>query len=218
VIGSAFNDTLTGNGANNTLDSAAGNDSLTGGNGNDTLLGGAGNDVLSGGAGADALHGGADFDTVTYGSSNAGVIIDLPGGTATGGHAQGDTFTSIEKFIGSKFDDQLLGNGQDNSLNGGAGNDVLRGGGGKDFLAGGAGNDTFVYKNNYGFDTVGDYVAGSDRFDLTAVSGLATYADVRALMVQSGSNVIIDFGGGNKLKINNTTLATLDANQGDFLV
>jgi Ca2+-binding RTX toxin-like protein len=209
LIGSAFSDALTGNGANNTLNGGAGNDTLLGGDGNDTLLGGAGADVHNGGTG---------FDTASYALSSAGVTVDLKNNTGAGGDAAGDTFISIEKIIGSKFNDILLGNGLDNSFNGGAGDDILQGAAGNDFLVGGAGNDTFVYKNNYGIDTVGDYQAGADRFDLTAVSGLNTYADVRALMVQSGAHVVIDFGGGNKLKINNTTIATLDANQGDFLV
>jgi Ca2+-binding RTX toxin-like protein len=218
LVGSAFNDTLTGSSANNTISGGDGNDTLSGANGNDTLLGGAGNDALLGGAGADVQNGGAGFDTVSYRFSNAAVTIDLPGQTATGGDAESDSFSSIEKIIGSNFDDTLLGNGQANSFNGGAGDDTLRGGGGNDFLAGGANSDTFVYRNNYGLDTVADYQAGVDRFDLTGVSGLAGYADVQALMSQSGANVVIDFGGGNKLKILNTTIATLDANQGDFLI
>jgi hypothetical protein len=58
---------------------------------------------------------------------------------------------------------------------------------------------------------------------LTGVSGLNNYADVQARMIQVGSDVVIDFDGtldglGQTLKILNTTIATLDANQGDFLV
>jgi Ca2+-binding RTX toxin-like protein len=218
VIGSGFNDTLIGNGANNTLNGGAGNDSLSGANGSDTLLGAAGNDTLIGGAGADVLNGGADFDTASYAQSDGAVVVDLASGTAIGGHAAGDTLSGIEKVIGSAFNDTLLGNGQANSLHGGAGNDTLDGSAGNDFLVGGAGNDTYVYGNNYGFDTAADYQPGNDRFDLTGVSGLDDYDDVRALMVQNGAHVHIDFGGGNTLRILNTTIATLDANQGDFLV
>jgi Ca2+-binding RTX toxin-like protein len=218
LIGSAFNDVLTGSGANNTLNGGAGNDTLSGGNGNDTLLGGAGNDTLVGGAGADVLNGGADFDTASYSQSNAAVTVNLNAGTGNGGHATGDTLSGIEKVIGSNFNDTLIGTSGDDSLNGGAGNDTLRGLGGDDFLVGGAGNDTVVIANNGGFDIFADYTAGSDTIDLTGISGLNSYADVQARMSQAGANVVIDFGAGHMLRINNTTIATLDANQGDFLV
>src|SRR5262249_58956429 len=51
LIGSDFNDSLTGNGANNVISGGLGNDFLNGGNGattgNDTLNGGAGIDIAS---------------------------------------------------------------------------------------------------------------------------------------------------------------------------
>ena len=54
IIGSAFNDTLTGTTGANVMDGGAGNDSLSGLAGADTLVGGAGNDTLTGGAGNDS--------------------------------------------------------------------------------------------------------------------------------------------------------------------
>jgi hypothetical protein len=67
-------------------------------------------------------------------------------------------------------------------------------------------------------DRASGYQAGTDQFDLTGVSGLNSYADVQALMNQVGAHVVINFGGGDVLRILNTTIATLDNNQGDFLV
>jgi serralysin len=191
---------------------------ITGNSGNNELNGGAGNDTLVGGLGGDALNGGADFDTASYASSNAGVNVNLATGVSNGGHAAGDTFSGIEKVIGSAFVDRFTGDAQANSFSGGGNNDALDGLAGNDWLAGGAARDRFVFDNGYDVDTVADYQAGLDRFDLTGVSGLDTYQDVRDLMSQSGANVVIDFGGGDKLKILNTTIATLDAHQGDFLV
>lgn len=46
VIGSAYNDTLTGNTQNNVLYGGAGADAIDGGTGNNTLIGGAGNDLI----------------------------------------------------------------------------------------------------------------------------------------------------------------------------
>ncbi len=59
VTGSAFKDTLIGNGKDNVLSGLAGDDSLAGGGGNDTLIGGAGNDTLQGGDGDDLIRAGA---------------------------------------------------------------------------------------------------------------------------------------------------------------
>lgn len=59
LIGSAFDDTLTGNGVTNRLEGA---------DGNDRLFGGAGNDVMTGGAGADQMTGGTGADTFAFGS------------------------------------------------------------------------------------------------------------------------------------------------------
>ncbi|WP_082476888.1 M10 family metallopeptidase C-terminal domain-containing protein [Rhizobium sp. Leaf371] len=55
LIGSAFDDQLTGDTGANILIGGNGRDSLNGGNGNDRLIGGAGLDTLTGGAGADTF-------------------------------------------------------------------------------------------------------------------------------------------------------------------
>jgi Ca2+-binding RTX toxin-like protein len=117
----------------------------------------------------------------------------------------------------------LTGNGINNVLTGFDGNDTLNGGAGNDSLRGGAGVDTFVYADGFGADTVQDYVPGTDKIGLAGVSGLNTYADVQARMIQVGADVVIDFDGtidglGSTLKILGTTIATLNANQGDFLL
>uniref|UniRef100_UPI0025E83871 beta strand repeat-containing protein n=1 Tax=uncultured Oxalicibacterium sp. TaxID=1168540 RepID=UPI0025E83871 len=90
----------------------------------DTLIGASsGATVLTGGAGSDTLIGIAANSSNTYASyagSTAGVTINLMAGTATGGHAQGDTLSNIDNLIGSSFDDIFIGNGKVNIFNGGA--------------------------------------------------------------------------------------------------
>ena len=153
VVGSRHRDTLAGGDGRDGLAGGAGDDVLSGrGNGDrlwgnagdDTLVGGEGDDVLSGGAGADVLAGGAGgADWLWYGSSDAGVDVDLAAGTARGGHARGDTFDGIENIAGSDHADTLTGDAGNNLLSGLDGNDTLAGGAGDDLLTGGNGGDRF---------------------------------------------------------------------------
>ncbi|WP_416898079.1 MAG: beta strand repeat-containing protein [Minwuia sp.] len=110
-------------------------ESLTGTPGNDNITAGPGNDTLAGLGGADVLNGGTGFDIVDYRASGAAVTINLALGTAVGGDAQGDTFNSIEGFIGSNFADNITGDGNDNLIEGAGGADVLTGGLGDDTVA-----------------------------------------------------------------------------------
>ena len=114
VIGSDYEDVLTGNDDANRLE---------------------------GGAGADQLDGGGGSDWVSYQWSDAGVTVDLAEGTFEGGHAQGDVVSNIENVTGSDHADVLWGDGNANRLEGGLGNDELSGAGGADVLDGGGGDD-----------------------------------------------------------------------------
>ena len=133
--GSAFDDVLRGDASANTLE---------GGAGNDMLYGQAGDDTLIGGAGADTLFGSDGIDTLSYRGSTGAVTIDLGARTASGGDAQGDTFTGIENVWGSLAGDTLVGSGGANRMTGDAGNDHIDGGNGNDVVEGGAGADTLI--------------------------------------------------------------------------
>ncbi|MCW1244556.1 retention module-containing protein [Pseudomonas sp. SAICEU22] len=68
LVGSNFNDTLTGNSAGNHIDGGLGHDVLNGGGGDDTLIGGLGNNILTGGNGADTFQwqaGNSGHDVIT---------------------------------------------------------------------------------------------------------------------------------------------------------
>ncbi|MBK3455443.1 retention module-containing protein [Pseudomonas sp. MF6754] len=68
LVGSNFNDFLTGNGNNNLISGGLGNDTLKGEGGDDILIGGPGNNTLTGGPGADTfqyLTGGNGHDVIT---------------------------------------------------------------------------------------------------------------------------------------------------------
>lgn len=83
--GSAYDDTLIGNGSANlvqggagddVIDSQGGDDRLDGGSGNDMLAGGNGNDTLEGGRGTDRLDGGAGADLFVFAAGDGRDRID----------------------------------------------------------------------------------------------------------------------------------------------
>ena len=133
LFGSRFNDDLTGDSNNNFVRGLQGDDDLYGGTGDDFLRGDQGADFHDGGAGNDWLY---------YATSSSGVTIDLAAGTASGGDAAGDTFTSIERVYGSNLADDITGDSGVNYLRGSGGSDVINGSAGNDFLQGDSGADT----------------------------------------------------------------------------
>jgi len=91
LLGTLFDDTLSGNDLGNTIDGNLGNDCLWGGLGNDTLEGGVGTDIAK-----------WDFDSSQYRlvfNSNTYLVTDTKGGDGT------DTLMDIEKL---QFADRLV--------------------------------------------------------------------------------------------------------------
>jgi len=167
VEGSAFADVLAGD---------AGANRLFGGAGDDALSGGAGDDLLDGGAGADLLDGGAGIDRVNYGSSGAGVVVDLADGAASGGDAAGDRLIGIEGVEGSAFSDTLSGTEGADWFGGGAGDDRIDGRGGDDLLVGGTGADMLI--GGTGFDSA-DYSASGTAVTVDLAAGTGTGGDAQ---------------------------------------
>ena len=100
---------------------------------NDTITGDSGANIITGGAGADTLGGGFGIDTVSYADSSAAINVSLALTTAqSGGDAQGDILSGFENVVGSDCNDIIFGNSGANELRGGLGNDWLDGGSGDD--------------------------------------------------------------------------------------
>ncbi len=134
INGSEFGDTLFGAGGNDVINGLAGNDQLTGGRGNDTLNGGSGDDLIYIDQGNDIIAGGEGVDTLDSSLALGGLQIDLQLGTISGGGMGVDTVSGIERIIGSRFNDVIVGGAEDNYLAAFGGSDTLRGGGGNDEL------------------------------------------------------------------------------------
>ncbi|MGN8549110.1 calcium-binding protein [Bradyrhizobium sp. 13971] len=144
IIGSAFNDTLTGDGGTN---------------------------ILRGGLGADVLDGGAGNDFADYSFASAAVLASLATPASNTGEAAGDTYTSIEALSGSDFNDTLIGDSGNNLLDGAGGADSLVGGLGADTMVGGLGNDT-CYVDNPGDVVIENTGEGTDTVYTTITYGL----------------------------------------------
>ena len=210
LIGSAYDDTLTGDDQHN---------------------------YLKGGPGADTLTGGDGWDVASYAGSKTGVIVRLHSLYASSGDAEGDVFgglvsfayqdasgitrteslPDIESLFGSAYDDVLAGDARDNLLDGGDGNDILYGGpgGGDDWIVGGSGHDTlYGGKGN-------DRLSGG-TYDYLLPIG-SDWQDILDVMIDSGDDVlhgglgndILSGGSGNDLLIGGTGDDLLRGNSGE---
>ena len=205
----------------------------------DVLRGNALDNFLQGGPGNDILDGKTGNDTVSYANATQRAVVDLFTVPATvSDAAAGDTLTSIENLTGSAFNDILRGDNAVNILTGGAGNDSIHGRNGNDVLHGGAGNDvliagsnddvlwggegddqlygnsgvdTFIFgSNNDGIDTIKDFDIATETIEINkGLHGFSNCQQIQNKATDSGSDVAIDFGGGNKLIISNVNKAAL---------
>jgi serralysin len=116
--------------------------------GNDTFIMKGGNDDVYTGAGRDKVFGGADFDTLRFEdttfnegtSAFRGISVNMKTGKLTDCWGDVDTFTGIERVVGSRFNDLMIGSAKEDEFDG------LRG---RDTLDGGAGADRLNYSDDY---------------------------------------------------------------------
>jgi len=148
LIGSDFNDRLTGDGGDNVLDGGRGVDKLKGGDGDDTYIVDNAADKITetrNGGSADTVQ---SWVTLTQKLSNYVENVELMGND----------------------DLDAIGNTLDNDVIGNAGNNRLDGNKGQDFMAGGAGDDTYVV------DNTGDVISENDDDEgIDTVESAVTY-------------------------------------------
>ena len=137
-------------------------------------------------------------------------------------------FGGNDRMFGYGGADILRGDGGRDRLFGGADNDVLKGGNGGDFLRGGPGRDreyggkgedVFIFKTGDDMSIIKDFDARGAVHDVIDLSGLASvkhWSDLKNNhMTRVGTDVEIDGGGGDVIRIKDVTLGSLD--KGDFL-
>lgn len=197
IIGSNFNDILTGDGNTNVLFGSGGRDLLVGQDGADVLYGGDDIDALIGGAGADSLFGGdGDLDIIAYFEVQEDLVFDLRTGfddvTNESSAAIKEDFIGddIEAFAGSSSASNtfFIGDGAGFSLVlGGANSDTFFGGDATDQLIGLAGDD--VLYGNAGVDALRGDNGNDDLFG-------GSEADFFLFDDSDGDDTIHDFEAG----------------------
>jgi Ca2+-binding RTX toxin-like protein len=211
-------------------------ENLLGSTFNDILTGDDLANVIEGGTGDDKIAGGAAGDTASYASATVGVVVQLVAGAQDTIGAGIDTLSSIEHLLGSAHGDVLKGNFGNNILTGGVGADKLTGNAGVDTFryldaadsVAGA-RDQIVDFSVADGDTISlaaidaNTGAGGDQgfsfIGAAAFSGVA--GELRVSYVGNVANVSADTDGDGladfALRVDGTSAAT-PLTAGDFLL
>ena len=181
LLGSAFNDSLTGDATEN------------------VVSGGAGDDMLNPGANTagtvDLLDGGTGADTASFAGYTAGVTATLNGaadGTAAIGGGAIAALRSIENLTGGDGNDVLTGDANANVIEGGLGDDVLTGGAGVDTLSFSGATGVTV---NLATLTAQNTGVGNDT--ISGFENIRTGAGSDAVTGDANDNVFVDGGGAD---------------------
>ncbi|MDE4302839.1 hypothetical protein PXK30_05365 [Phaeobacter gallaeciensis] len=171
-----------------------GDESGTGTNGDDLLTGGADADNLAGLAGKDKLKGLGGDDSLDGGAGR-------------------------DKLVGGGGHDELNGGTGNDRLKGGGGGDTLDGGSGDDFLSGNRGADLFIFRGDFGDDTITDFRTKGKRekMDLSDVDGIESFRDLKNnhLEETADGDAMISDDMGNSITLEGVAIADLSAN--DFI-
>jgi Ca2+-binding RTX toxin-like protein len=191
-------------------DVLSGFENLLGSTFNDILTGDSNSNVLTGGTGADTLIGGLGLDTASYTSSAAAVTVNLNLASAqvSTGDASGDILTGIENLTGSTYNDTLVGDSNSNVLVGYFGNDTLTGGLGNDtfvfspsfgkdiisdFSAGLGATDVMQFSLGTAFDTYAEVIAAATQVGADTLITISANDTITLTNVLKSALVADDF-------------------------
>jgi Ca2+-binding RTX toxin-like protein len=240
------NDILNGALGNDALYGGNGDDILVGGAGADVLNGGAGSNTASYASATvgvfallddsvqntgDALGDtytlienitGSNLNDTLGGTANANIINGLSGNDILVALAGNDVLyggAGLDELYGGDGADALYGGDGNDQLFGGAGNNTYNSGLGDDYMLAGAGIDSFLIIKGAGSDFISGFGAGAAVGDVVRLTGygLTTFAQVQALMTETGGNTFINFADGTLLTFESMTKAQFAANDFAFL-
>ncbi|MBY5635207.1 RTX toxin [Rhizobium leguminosarum] len=229
VVGTSGDDTLYGTSNHDVFDGGVGNDFLLGGYGSDTYLyaAGDGTDYID-----DEANAANQIDVLKFTDLNQSDIVAERDGinlklTVVG---TGDTITLDEQYYadtdywgfekiefadGTLWDrDAIMDIGSPSAMVASA--SPASASGSDDVLVGTEADETFIFRGNFGHDTVVDFSAGAGSDDVIEVEAdiFADFASVIAAAAQSGLDTLITHDGENSILLNNVALTTL--HQDDF--
>jgi len=240
LVGSSFNDVLTGSVGANRIEGGVGSDVIIGGAGADYLLGGDGNDIFLIAAFADhaedVITGDSGMDELRYTGTAAGTLVLSSGvsvervviGTGTAAAAvttgtaainvDGSALLGAVAMTGNAGANRLTGGSGNDSLDGGSGNDILAGGVGDDMLTGGLGADVASYAQASGNLTLtlvnGPLVVvGFGTDSLSGIEGLEGGSGNDSLSGEAGANLLLG-GAGNDTLVGGAGNDTLTGGEG----
>jgi VCBS repeat-containing protein len=154
-------------------------------------------------------------DTFTY------TVADGHGGTDTSTLSVIVTNPNVDYLSGANT--TLNGGNGKSVLDGAAGHDVLIGsngadvlvGGNFDTLTGGNGSDTFLFRPDFGANTITDFDFHNDAIQLDK-SIFSSVADLLSHTSDTANGAVINDTHGDTITFTNVTLAQLQAHSGDF--
>lgn len=210
ITGSAFADTIIGNGGDNVINALAGNDYVYYTGGFDTINGGTGTNTID-----FSKFGFAVSVTLTTSARAAEAFTSdsasiLPGATLR----PIAELSRFDNLVGTAFNDVLRGTTGDNILDGQAGNDTLYYSGGLDVLNGNIGNDTadfskmtsavFVDLVGGGYEAKSNQTADANDGDLSNIANLQSIENLtgtafRDVLRGDANANIINGGAGNDI-------------------
>ena len=118
-------------------------------------------------------------------------------------------------LYGNTGSDWLFGGEGNDHLFGGSLDDLLVGGEGNDVLEGGTGSDTFVFGQDHGTDTVADFENGKDVFDVSGLTGIRDFEDLRITADRTTAVIDLTGYGGGMVRLEDTAVRELGAE--DFM-
>lgn len=239
IHGGGGNDTLLGGVGSDSIMGGAGHDTILGGTGDDTVHAGEGDDLIYVFDAGDVVHGGGGYDQVVVRNpdgimlaigvwSGVDYVIGLSGDDTLDAFGYGEDIILVggngsDVLSGGSGDDTiysdadhdvLWGRGGNDALIGADGNDTLEGGAGNDFLDGGTGADVFIFADGFGEDVIAGFQAAVDVLDMTAMTGVSSFADLTVWSSGGHSYVHANDDPQNFVRLAGFT-TTLDAS--DFL-